>query len=40
MFLELCESVRKEEVLWELQYADDLRILAETEKELQRRMVE
>ena len=30
----------KKEVLWELQYADDLGILAETEEELRRRMVE
>ena len=35
----LCESVRNEE-LSELQYVDDLGILAETEEELQGRMVE
>ena len=35
----LSESVRKEE-LWELLCADDLVMLAETEEELQRRVVE
>ena len=35
----LSESVRKEKIL-EILYADDLGILADTEEELQRRVVE
>ena len=39
-FLFRCESVKKEE-LWDiLIYADDLGILAQTEEELQRKVVE